>query len=315
MADNTYNCLMRIFSTSKGFSLVETMVAVGLTAGIGYMVMTQSEMSKKQQIKSDFNGLVNSQVSAIQKELSKSENCTATFQGLQFGTSASPVSINEISKGIVNTTTTPPTVTKGDVLFRVKQPGAVGLYIDSMHMLRRSGDNKDVLRVMFVNGDVAGTATRQRSKGYGASVIPKDFIIMTQKNAANVVQTCFSESTNLLSTACASMPGGVWNPTTQKCDISGIVKRSDLVQLWLTKDGTLTMTKPADTANGQVTCQKSGKRCSRTNADCSLPACPPNHYQSGAWEWDRKQSMWDYACMKSANCMYVAQPAGWMVKP
>ena len=306
---------MKLILQNKGFSLVETMVAVGLTAGLGYILMQQSDMSKKQQIKSDFNNLVNSQSAAIQKELSKSENCTASFRDLKFGTTAAPTNITEIKKGLVDLSTTPPTITGGATVFRTRQVGSSALYIDTMQLITRPGDNKDVLRINFVNGDVTASGTRARAKGYGASIIPKDFFIMTQKKADGTIVSCYSETTNLLATACLTMPGGVWNSATQKCDISGIVKRSDLVQLWLTKDGTITMNKPADAPNGEVTCQKSGKRCSRTGLDCTLPGCPPNHYHSGAWEWDRKQSTWDYACMKSANCMYQSQPAGWMVKP
>lgn len=310
---------MKRILENRGFSLVETMVAVGLTAGLGYVLMSQTEMTKKQQQKTDFNQLVNSQAAAIQKELGKSENCTATFKDLAFGTATSPTVVGEIKKGLVNLATTPPTITAGPVLFKTRQAGASGIYIDSMHLIRRPGDSKEVLRVTFASGDVVGTTTRDRTKGFGASRVPKDFFIMTQKNSSNVITTCYSESTNLMNTACLSMPGGVWNPTTQKCDITGIVKRSDLVQIWTTKNGGIATTRPADSENGEVTCQRSGKKCSRAGgSDCSLPACPAGHYHSTPWSWNRDQSSgWgvDHACMKSAKCMYSSQPAGWMVKP
>lgn len=300
--------------SQKGFSLVEVMVAVGLTAVLGYVLMQQSDMSKKQQMKASFNNLVSTQAAAIQKELTKSENCTASFRDLKFGTQNNPTVITDIRRGIADMTQTPPVINPGQSIFKINQAGASGIYIESMHLIQRPGDNKDVLRVTFVSGDVVGTQVRERERGYGASKIPKDFFIMTQKRDDQTIASCYSESVNHLATACLTLPGGVWDGTTQKCTITGIVKRSDLVQLWRTKDGTLAITRPADVENGEVTCQKSSKRCSRTNMDCTLPACPPNHYYGRIWEWDRKQSMWDKACMKSGKCMYSSQPGGWMVK-
>ena len=306
---------MKFKLQQRGFSLVETMVAVGLTAGLGYILMQQSDMSNKQQQKANFNSLVNSEAVVAQKVLSRSENCTASLRNLKFGTTVAPTIVTEVRKGIANLATTPPTITSGELILKTQAPNASGVYIESMHLITRPGDNKDVLRVTYVSGDISGGVVRNRAKGLGSSRIPKDFVMMTQKRADGTIESCYSEASNLLATSCSTMPDGQWNATTQKCTINGIVKRSDLIQLWQTKDGTLTMNKPADAKNGEVTCQKSSKRCSRTNNDCSLPACPPNHYRSGEWEWDRKQSTWDYACMKSANCMYQAQPAGWMVKP
>ncbi len=302
----------------SGFSLVETMVSVGLMGALSYVMYTQSDMSAKQQAKAVFNQQVNSLFNSIQTELSRSENCTATLalpSPKTYGTASSPTIINEIRRGRLDLATTPPEVKDNGLLFKVKSENSTGVFIDSIHLIRRPIDNRKVLRITFKPGNITADGQIRLKEMLGGENYSKDILLSPRDNGGDTVLGCQSEITNLLASSCLSLPGGIWDQNTQTCNISEIVLRGDLVKLWLTKDGNLTSTKPADAANGQVTCQKSSKRCSRTNMDCSLPACPSNHYQSSAWEWDRKQSMWDYACMKSANCMYMSQPAGWMVKP
>lgn len=298
-----------------GFGLMEVMVSVGLTGVLSYIVMQQTDMSSKQQAKANYNQALNTLTSSIQAELAKSENCTATLRNMAYGTMASPTVVSVIRKGIVNTVTTPPTITNGPVLFQTRKRGSVGIYIDEMGLMKRPLDNKKVLRVHFRPGDISGAGViKDKAQLLGGKSISKDFLISATDNGT-LIQSCQSESTNLLSSACASLPGGVWNDTTKKCEISGIVTDADLIPLWNLSSGGISPIKPADVANGEVTCQKSSKRCSRSGGDCSLPACPANHYQGAAWEWDRQQSAWDKACMKSAKCMFRATQAGWMVKP
>jgi type II secretory pathway pseudopilin PulG len=296
-----------------GFGLLEVMVSLGLTGVLAYIVMQQSEMSSKQQAKVVFNQALNTTMNSIQAELAKSENCTATLKNLSYGTIANPTEVLVIRKGIINTVTSPPSINDGPILFQKLQNGSTGVYIEKMDLIKRPLDNKKVLRVHFKPGDVVAGEVRAK-KQLGAQSISKDFLI-SSSDTGLTVKSCQSESTNLLSSACASLPGGIWNDTTQKCEISGIITTANLLPLWNLAGGGIGTIKPADAINGKVTCQKSSKRCSRTNADCSLPACPANHYQGTPWEWDRKQSTWDYACMKSANCMYQSTQAGWMVKP
>jgi type II secretory pathway pseudopilin PulG len=299
-----------------GFGLMEVMVSVGLTGVLSYIVMQQSDMSSKQQAKANYNQALNTLTTSIQAELSKSENCSASLRNLAYGTMASPTVVTIIRKGIVNTVTTPPTITNGPTLFETRKSGSIGIYIDQMGLMKRPLDNKKVLRVHFKPGDISGTGVIKNKAQLGGKSISKDFLISATDNVAGtVILSCQSESTNLLSSACASLPGGVWNNLTKKCEVSGVVTDTDLRPLWSTASGGISPNKPADVPNGEVTCQKSSKRCSRTNANCNLPACPANHYPGTAWEWDRKQSTWDYACMKSAKCVFRSTQAGWMVKP
>lgn len=298
-----------------GFGLMEVMVSVGLTGVLSYIIMQQTDMSSKQQAKANYNLALNTLTTSIQAELAKSENCTATLAGLAYGTMTNPTLVTSIRKGNVNTVNpTAPIIIPGAALFTTRQQGSTGVYIDQMALIRRPLDSKKVLRVNFKSGDISSSGVIRDKAQVGGKSISKDFLISTTE-IGSTIQSCQSESTNLLSSACASLPGGMWNNTTKKCDVSGIVTAPDLVPLWNLSSGGVTPNKPADVANGEVTCQKSSKRCSRSGGDCPLPACPANHYYSASWEWDRKQSMWDYACMKSANCMFRSTQVGWMVKP
>ena len=306
-----------------GLGLVQVMFAIAAVGGFTYAILQNNSVSNKQLAKASFDQHLETQVEEIQTELAKLENCTATLKDKIF--SASPATIPSIKKGVLDTSTVPPGVIVGPNIFNIKKPNSIGVYINSINILTRTEVDpldptrtwtNDVIRVQFNSGDVnnAGVA-RDRASGLGATQITRDFVIQSSKQSTGQVITCFSDSSNVVENSCESIPDTVWNPTTKRCEFPNAIPKSDLVQLWITKDGTIAYNKPADAPNGEVTCQKSGKRCSRTGLDCTLPACPANHYHSGAWEWDRKQSTWDYACMKSANCMYMAQRAGWLVKP
>lgn len=301
----------------RGFSLVETMVSVGLAAGLGYVMMTQSEMSSKQQARAAFSQQVNSLTNSIQTELSRSENCTVTLGSKTYGTELNPTLITEIRRGRLDVTSAPPEVRDNGLLFKVKAANSNGIYIDSIHLIKRTGDQRKVLRVTFKSGSISDAGVVREKDVLGGDAFSKDILLSTRDNPSDEVISCQSETTNLLAASCLSMPGGEWDDATQTCKPTKVVTRSDLVQLWLTKDGTITMNRPANAENGTLTCQKDSKRCSRTNNNCTLPACPANHVPGSEWEWDRCQNSIcsDKACMKSAKCYYISQPAGWMVKP
>ena len=301
----------------SGFSLIEIMVAVGLLGALGYVIMQQADMGSKQKVRADFNHLINTQTNAIQKDISKSENCTASFKGMRFGTPLVPTTVTSIFPGIVNNATTPPTVTRGPVpLYEVRKRNESGIYIESMSLLRRAGDNKEVLRINFGSGDVSNAGVVRAKKVAGKNSAIKDFVILTEKTPAGVIDSCYGEQANTLSTACLSMPGGVWNSVTKKCELNDLVTRDDLIQLWSTPSGGLSSTKPAATNVKDVECRCSNKRCSRDSGCwCNVPACPAGSTATGHRRFDRRQGIANKECILGAQCMFQSQPAGWMVKP
>lgn len=302
------------FIFQKGFSIVEITIGLALAAGLGLVLMRQTENSSKMQVKNNSNQVVNSAVNSIQTSLANQAICTKSLEGYGVGDQI-PALVNakidpsDYSNIIVDGTNIVDTTT----IF----PGDVK--VENMQIIAHNECDPnsapcfhDYLLVNF-NLD-----PRDRKKQFSAKIIGKRFRLQGLKNSAEKYISCYSEVSNLLETAmikaCESL-GGVFNPLTQKCEISDLIRRSDLVQLWKTNTGLLTPVQPSPTENGEVTCQKSDKRCSRTNLDCNLPSCPPGHVQGPPWEWDRQQSALDKACMKSAKCMYISVPSGFMVKP
>lgn len=300
----------------KGFSLIEVMVAVGLMGVLGYVILQQTDMSSKQQNKASFNHQINMQTNAILKELSKGENCTASFQNLKFGTSASPTIVANIRKGITNYSATPPTVTAAENLFETRKANEVGVYIDSMHLITRASDNRDILRVTFASGDIDSARNVRKKKSGGVPSISKDFVLLTEKRANQTIERCYSEQSNILSTSCKTLPDGVWNPVTQKCEITGIVKKTDLLPLWTTPSGSISTVKTPPYKVGNVECRCSNKRCSRdSNCWCSLPACGSNASHTNIHRFDRRQSVVNKECILGADCTFQSQQAGWMIRP
>ncbi len=313
----------------RGIGLIQIMIALAGVAGISYTIMQQGDVDNKIKIKNNFDQNLESISSVIRSDLSDILNCSASFAGKTIGTLAAPteLSLNDgIFKGNLNLNNQ---IIRGSKLFGIRTPNSNAIYVDRMQILSRpfiyfdnatnayvTGPNQDVVRIFYRAGSINATGTPKNLniRGLGATEKNLDLPLVVKLNA-NVIETCYFDPLNSVKISCEKIAGAIWNEVTKKCDLPNAIQSSELIQLWLTNTGTLNVNKPADKANGQVTCQKSSKRCSRTNMDCNLPACPANHYQSAPWEWDRKQSMWDYACMKSANCMYVSQPSGRIVKP
>lgn len=317
----------------NGIGLIQVMIAVAGVSGISYTIMNQAEMDRKIKVKANFDQQYEAHAQLIRSELSDVFNCTASFAGNQVGTETTPTVIDGIYKGNLNLLVNNQ-IDRGSMLFGIRSPGSSGLYIDQMQLLSRppvyfdhakgryeTGDPQDVLRVSFIAGSIDfNGGIRPSASGLGPGERSLDIPLITKKNGL-VIETCYFDAMNSVKEACENIPNAVWNPLTKKCDLPQAVLTDDLKPLWTNAGGALVGVRPPDVPNGEVTCQKNPKQCARTSMDCNLPACPANHYTGGAWEWDRcQQSLpfggcMDWACMKSAKCMYVAQPAGHMVKP
>lgn len=312
----------------SGMGLIPVMAAIAGTGALTYFLIGQSDINSKTQSKANFDHSVDAQIQQIKTELADYVNCTASFADLRFGTVAAPTVLTS-AQGIFKGTLGPTlTVIKSPIpLYRLKAPNAIGAYIEKMSLLSRKDvifdsslntyvekDMRDVLRIEFVYGNLDGAGTvRPGPKASGATKISKDLIIVSEKAAGKIV-TCYFDETNSVQLACEKVLGSQWNESTKKCELPNAIYKSDLTPLWSMVTGAITTIKPADVANGRVSCKKSSKRCSRTNADCNLPACPTNHYRSSPWEADEKEGLFNKKCMKYANCMYQAQPAGYIPK-
>lgn len=318
----------------NGIGLIQVMIAVAGVSGISYTIMNQAEMDRKIKVKANFDQQYEAHAQLIRSELSDVFNCTASFAGKPVGNEATPTVIpatEGIDKGHFNQLTN--LITPVSMLLGIRSPGSSGLYIDQMQLLSRppvyfdhatggyeTGDPQDVLRVSFIAGSIdSNGGIRPSASGLGPGERSLDIPLITKKDGL-VIETCYFDAMNSVREACENIPNAVWDDLTKKCELPLAVLTDDLMPLWTNAGGALVSVRPPDVPNGEVTCQKNHKQCGRTEMDCNLPACPANHYIGGAWEWDRcQQDTWvgcvDWACMKSAKCMYIAQPAGYMVKP
>lgn len=312
-----------------GFSLVEVMIGVGIAAGIGVMMMRNQENANKIQGKVVANQDISSAVNILQTQLSNRAVCSRSLAGKKPvvkvpGAAIPPESVVPLLfDAIINPLFNGTTVTNEFILKSPHRPHIEpGLLpgnkvrLESMRLISHT-DGKDYLEALF-NVNPTGAVN---PKAYGGQELIKRFPILSVKDpVTQVIISCYSEQSNLVGTAvfdaCKSLGGTL--DSNKKCIVPDLIKKSDLIPLYLNGAGVLTSTPPENKA-GEQTCQKNPKKCSRTSMNCSV-SCPSGQFPRNEREWDRCQSRAfgacvDWACMKTVDCMYVPNPIGHMVKP
>lgn len=290
----------------SGFSLVEALVGLSIAAGIGLVLMQQQESSSKMQAKNNANQIVESAANVVQSAISNRAVCSLSLKDKVVGQQVpalvdAVVDPSDYSSFIA--TGNPNHVTVGQEL-----PG--GVIVEDMKIVTELG--KDYLSVTF-NLNPKGT-----KKMFGTTVVGKKFQLQGVKSGA-AYQSCHSELSNLVATACTTMPGGVWDAGTQKCDLGLVVKKAELVPVFThPASGMMTFTQPYIEAS-KVTCQKNHKQCSRTSMDCTVN-CPAGQGYMSEREYDRCQAKvmgvcTDEACMKEVTCGTPVPAIGFIVKP
>jgi hypothetical protein len=324
-----------------GIGIIQVMIAISATAGLTYVMMQQSETTNKQQAKASHDQLLQTQVHEIQTEMAKLENCTATLKGLKFN--PTPFPVTSLKKGLFDPTN-PENIIVGPGIFSNKKSNSIGIYIQDMNILKRTEPDpafptdptkmvmRDVLRVTFARGDIDSSGNvRQRSKTLGASTKGFDFYIQSTKDPMGNVMTCFADNSNTVANTCNAITDAVWNAVTKKCEFPNAIPRTDLIPLYTLPDGGVGVTQPPPTLLTQtipifgtievkLSCQCSGKRCSRAPnpCRCTVPSCPSGYIPVNFSNWNREQSGGlgiDKACMYGANCQFVSKPVGYLVKP
>ena len=324
----------------SGFGIIQVMIAISATAALTYVLLRQSEVTNKQQVKASYDQALQAQVHEIQTEMAKLENCTASLRGSNF--TSTPTTVGSLRKGFRDTIN-PETIIDGPVMFSTMKPNSVAVYIQDMNILTRTEKdpnfptdptktiNRDVLRVNFVSGDIDSSGNvRERAKALGAVSKGFDFFIQSTKDASGNVLTCFSDNSNAVANTCKAITGTIWNETTKKCEFPEAISKGDLIPIWTQPDGGVSVTQPPPTLlmishpligsmPAKVSCQCSGKKCSRAPnpCRCSVPACPSGYTQVNFSNWNRDQSSGfgvDHACMYGSNCQFNSQPAGYLVK-
>lgn len=229
----------------NGLGVVQVLIAIAATAGISYTIMQNSSISNKQQSKASFDQQLENLSNEIQTEMAKLENCTASLVGRTAG-----VALTSLRSGTHNTSVNPHQIVPGPVIFSVRKPNSLGIYIDGISFLTREEVDpmdstkkiyNDVIRVAFQSGDVSASGVvRERAKGLGATSMSHDFVVQTHKDSTGKVITCFSDDSNVVKHTCESIAETVWNPATKKCEFPQAIPVSDLIDVYARSDKQLT---------------------------------------------------------------------------
>lgn len=193
---------------SKGFSLVEVLIAAGMLGVISLGVMKISENQTEVQKKAEVNFEINSISNVISQNLLNGDACGYT---LGVGNSIGSGTIIPEIKSRNNT-----------VLFNLTTPyGNNQVKINSMILnnLVTSGTGPKY-------GDVSLQVTFEKTSKviHGNKIVIKSFPLKLELDASNNLIKCYSATENAIFSAkvqsCASIKG-VFNSATDMCDLSG----------------------------------------------------------------------------------------------
>lgn len=222
--------------SSRGMSLVEVMIGVSIAAGIGLMMMRNQDNANKMQAKVVANQDINAAVNIIQTQLANRAVCSMSLAGKKPvvklpgqsvpATSVVPALVDAVVNPLYNGTTILNEYilksTKKHVEANTLLPGNKVKML-SMELII-GADGKDYLEARF---EVDPNSTGANRKAYGGKEIMKRFPIMANKNALGEILNCYSEQTNLLSSAiqqsCTSM-GATWDTsvTPPRCKLTNL---------------------------------------------------------------------------------------------
>jgi hypothetical protein len=198
------------FLNSKGFGIVQVLIAAGLAAGVALTMAKMSSNSQKS-MKSVQNKteLMNFGGQLTTLLLDKT-SCTTTFVGLDV-----PIGDETIVDEILNKNSSSFVKTDDLILgnsYRVKK-----LYIE-----RKTSDSP-ILKIDF---------EKQKSKSsFGAKNITKSFPLnLSYSGATDKIVSCYSDVSNTIDTAvseaveksCLSLDGATWDSGTQKCTLASV---------------------------------------------------------------------------------------------
>lgn len=256
---------------SKGFSLLQVLIAAGLTAGLALTMMRMGQNQSMMQRKATEDLDTNQFYQNVQKHLLDSDACRETLSsasGLHNeGDSAEIASIKDKA---------------GNVIYnKVDKLPSPSIKINSLRVLREKGEN--IKLEMYVEKVREG-------KSFGANKILRKIDLIAKFQGGNIIK-CYSQLDNAVVTAkkemcldlCAKAVGAnplesnCWDSTTNTCLV-----------------GTKGRVIYQDAINGQMTLDKfasSRKSCSKCRRECN--PCAPG------------ETMIDRGCSLGKNCKIV----------
>lgn len=209
-------CIVKKSFSSKGFSMVQVLVALGLTAGLGVVIMKNQDNMVQMKMKNDASQVVDNASRLIQKALEDRAICSYNLSGKGPGSTITDLQEAKIDpSNYDNYLPTSKKVIDKDL----------GKNIEiTLYKIVSDGDN-DYLEVSFnMNKD------NNEKKNLGGDV-KRRFLIHGAKDGFNQYVNCTSETTNLTKTAqkiaCESMGGTIVPPG--KCEYLSNIIEDDAV--------------------------------------------------------------------------------------
>lgn len=185
-------------TNQQGFSLVQTMVAVGLTGVLAMVVMKNQETSTNMKQKNDANQVIAQTAQIIQKTLNDRASCSASLAGKSTGDV-----INKLLQASVNPSDYNAFLPVG-TLVEENKAMQNGVMVKKMEIIADAG--LDYLKVDF------DLDPENRTKMVGSKEVSKRFQLQLAKNpVTGAIVACHSESDNLVQTSavesCKAMKG------------------------------------------------------------------------------------------------------------
>lgn len=197
-----------MLKNEKGFSLVQTMVAIGFTGVLAMILMKNQESTSMMKSKNESDIIVSQAASIIQKALSDRATCSLSLKDKETGAEITEIVKAQASASDYNDFLP----TGGKVVERdVVMPG--GVAVKKMTLINDAGN--DYLAVDFDLDPL------KRKKMSGSKEISKRFQLMVTRTGTKI-SNCQSETANLIQTSsiesCKAMNGTIINGKCQFMD-------------------------------------------------------------------------------------------------
>lgn len=197
-----------MFKNEKGFSLVQTLVAIGFAGVLGLILMKNQESTTLMKSKNESDMVVSQATSIIQKALSDRATCSFTLNGKETG-----AEISEITKAQASAADYNQFLPTGSTAVKVGEVLPGGVAVKKMTLVNDAGN--DFLAVQF------DLDPEKRKKMGGSKDLTKRFQLLVTRAGTSIVN-CHSETANLIQTtsieSCRAMNGVMVNGKCQFMD-------------------------------------------------------------------------------------------------
>lgn len=335
---------MRV-GNQKGLSLVETLLAVGITGFLGLIISGQLKIASTDRFEANIRDEVAQSTMYIESLLEDPHTCSYTVAGINMGTIAGVGPAPRMGEGVggdfqlFRKAVPRPGWTPfsgglfyiGDVnLFKTESnftpnvpPLSDNIVVERMQLL--NDGHKDFIRITMKPHD--RLLSFRNSTSTSKLSLSRDFFIKAEKTIVagnNRITRCSYDRPLVQQREMCAAQNGTWDEVNSRCVTKDMVQDPiDKKPIWIMPSGVIT-TDPPLTHIGNISCRCNRKRCSRApmpctcalNCNASFGTCSgqcrvmrtDNYDSDEFWFINRK-------CMYRHYCGRPSSPEGYMVEP